>query len=143
MLIRLAALTLLFAIPLMPQEQKIRRLESVTWNPITDQLSWVVTNGSAGDGGKYVPDPDKRFQYVIDLKEVTMEHEGNKRRFAKEEADNVLMVMQLISRYAQESTVWWEEGKGDPLDSRKEKVKLRVNGPLTPERMAQLIQTGR
>jgi hypothetical protein len=45
-----------------------------------------------------------------------MKLKGEGRTFSKDEAESVHMLVDLIARYAVESTVWWEEGLGDKVD---------------------------
>jgi hypothetical protein len=94
-----------------------RRLESLNWNPVTGKLTWTVSNGTKDSTGGYVPNHEPLL-YEIDLSQATMSHNGSERRFSKEEAANVMTVMALISKYAQDSTVWWEAGKGEPVGTR-------------------------
>lgn len=98
-----------------PDEATPRRLESFTWDSVKHQLTWKVSKGDkAGDSYK----PLATNQYNIDMDNATMTVAGETRRFSKEEADNVQVLMGLISEYAVESTVWWEKGEGDPVDGK-------------------------
>ena len=96
---------------LQAQEPK-RRLESITWHADTHKLTWVVEHGTGayqsfkGEGKKH---------YEIDLDAATMTFEGQTRTFTHEEATAVHAGMNTLVRYAIESVIWWEEGKGDPL----------------------------
>ena len=72
-------------------------------------------------------------EYRLLLKEFS----GDKS--AKEEAENVLVVMGLLSKYAQDSTMWWEAGKGDPVDSPREKVTVPPSRPLANMGVAKLF----
>jgi hypothetical protein len=119
-----------------------RRLESVTWNSVKHQLTWVISKGGGAESGK--PDPAEKGQdrYEINMDNATMVYNGEVRRFSKEEASNVHMLMDLISKYAVDSTIWWDQGQGQKLDrdgrpvdgdgdkdeGKKSKV-LRVSGP--------------
>lgn len=126
---KLSLIAMLFAVPLLaqqpsqseqPKEQNNhvrRRLESMTWNPITGKLTWAVSQGTKNDKGEYLPNHEQ-LVFEIDLGDAVMAHNGSQRRFSKEEAVNVLAVMELISKYAQDSTMWWEAGKGEPLGTR-------------------------
>lgn len=130
MLTRLVLLGVLFSVPLMSlDEPKMRRLESLSWSPVSNKLTWVVSNGTKNEKGEYQPEKDSKT-YVIDLQDATMEYQGIKRRFSTDEAENVAVVMGLISKYAQESTVWWEAGKGDPVNPQQ-KVRL-MPAPQAP-----------
>jgi hypothetical protein len=135
---------LLFAVPLLaqqsgqPNERKEqesnavrRRLESLNWNPIAGKLTWAVSQGSRNAQGEYVPDHDP-IVYEIDLPQAVMSHDGTERRFSQEEAVNVLTVMELISKYAQDSTMWWEAGKGERVGQRVRLTPEQRFSPLAP-----------
>jgi len=99
-----------------PVERRgLRRLEAVTWNPITHELSWVVSAGSRVEGAYQ---PAAKETYVIDPESATMKVNGERRRFSDVEAENVHALMDSLVRYAAESTVWWEHGLGEKLDDR-------------------------
>lgn len=102
------------------QEPKSRRLESVTWNPAEHKLTWVVTLGSRDGAGKFAA--VKKETYNINMADATMMFNGDTRRFSQQEAKNVHMLMDLVAKYAIESTVWWDQGQGEPLGG-SEKVK--------------------
>jgi len=128
MFTRLILLAALFAVPLMStDEPKMRRLENLSWNPVTNKLIWTVSSGARNDKGEYQAEKDPQT-FSIDLQQATMEYRGTKRKFSEAEAENVAVVMGLISKYAQESTMWWEAGKGEPLGGR-EKVELMPAHP--------------
>jgi hypothetical protein len=95
-------------------ETVLRRLESVTWNPESDELAWVVSAGT-NVTGHYVPAATET--YAIHLESATMRFKGEVRRFDDLEAQNVHKLMDIIVRYAVESTIWWDAGKGEKLDS--------------------------
>jgi len=96
------------------EERRARRLESITWNPIDHKLTWVVSDGSLNGKGKF--EGAKKFTYEIDMDQATMNTEGEDRRFSKQEAVSVHRLMDLVAKYAAESTVWWENGQGEPVD---------------------------
>lgn len=91
----------------------LRRLESLTWDSVKHQLSWDVSRGEK-KGDAYQPNGADRYE--IDMDKATMTVNGESRRFSEEEAANVRTLMDFISRYALESTVWWESGEGEPVD---------------------------
>jgi hypothetical protein len=101
------------------EDKSARRLESVTWSPVDHKLTWTVTEGSVVDG---------RFQgngkstYEIRMDKALMSVKGEDRRFSKSEAVSVHALMDLVSKYAVESTVWWDAGEGDPVDPGKSNV---------------------
>lgn len=92
-----------------------RRLESVTWNPVEHKLTWSVSEGKVDGRGAYEPN-EKATTYEIDMDDATMLFNGEGRRFSRSEATNVRTLMDLVAKYAAESTVWWEAGEGEPLN---------------------------
>jgi len=92
---------------------KLRRLESVTWNPVTEELTWVISSGDKKTGSY---EPGHGATYKIHMDAAIMGFEGEDRRFSSEEAEQVHKLMDVISRYAIESTIWWEQGEGERLD---------------------------
>jgi hypothetical protein len=96
------------AAPQMP-----RRLESINWNPVKHELTWVVSRGQLA-GSDYKP--LSTDNYLINMEDATMTYNGETRRFSKQEADNVQVLMDLLSKYAVDSTVWWDQGQGQPVD---------------------------
>ncbi len=107
-----------------------RRLESVTWNSIRHELTWVISNGEKGDGTLYRPGASENYQ--ISLDEATMSFSGETRRFSHEEASNVHVLMDLIAKYAVDSTVWWEDGQGEPANGAKPKEQRTPAKPAPP-----------
>ncbi len=111
-----------------------RRLETVTWNSVKHELTWVISSGDRakkGDGGGLFQ-PEHSANYQISLDEATMSFEGETRRFSREEASNVHVLMDLIAKYAVDSTVWWEDGQGEPLDPKKPN---QERTPAKPEKL--------
>jgi len=97
----------------------LRRLEAVTWNPVTDELTWVVSAGSKSTGAYR---PGATDTYVIHLESATMRFKDKDRRFSEDEAEKVHLLMDIISRYAVESTIWWEAGQSEKLDDKGDPV---------------------
>jgi hypothetical protein len=93
--------------------QQLRRIEAVTWNPVTDELTWVVSAG-VGSSGSYKA--ESSMTYLIHLGSATMVFNGQRRRFGADEADNVRILIDVLGRYAAESTIWWEAGMGQKVD---------------------------
>src|SRR5262245_48578878 len=58
----------------------LRRLEAVTWNPVTDELTWVVSAGSKSTGAYR---PGATDTYVIHLESATMRFKDKDRRFSE------------------------------------------------------------
>lgn len=93
----------------------LRRLESITWDSVKHQLTWDVSKGEKG-GDAY--QPQSRDRYEINMDNATMTVNGETRRFSANEAIHVRILMDFVSRYALESTMWWENGEGDPVDGK-------------------------
>ncbi len=90
-----------------------RRLQSVTWDLKTHKLVWVVEKGSEVDG-KFVPGAAERYE--ITPEQAVMAFEEEKRGFTEEEATSLQHLLDVLSLYCAESTVWWDQGEGVPLD---------------------------
>jgi len=143
----LGAVALMAACTVMPgaDEKTPRRLESVTWSPSDHKLTWVISTGAKDTAGKYKP--AKSQTYNIDMSAATMTLNGEGRRFSRDEAKNVQVLMDLVSKYAVESTIWWDQGQGTPL-GKENKSDTEVNDrqqerskPATPrQRPAELIK---
>jgi hypothetical protein len=88
------------------------RLESVTWNPVRGDLSWVVT---IWDVENSIETPAAVERFVIHPDAAEMKYDQEVRSFDPDEARRVRMLMDLLSTYAVKSTVWWDRGGGaDP-----------------------------
>lgn len=111
------------------QEPKSRRLESVTWNPSEHKLSWIVSLGTRDGSGRFTA--VKKETYNINMAEATMMFNGDTRRFSQQEAKNVHMLMDLVAKYAIESTVWWDQGQGEPVGGSE-----KVRSEQTPDKVA-------
>ncbi len=103
--------------PAKPAETAVlHRLDSVTWNPATKELSWVV---SVWDLEGNLEKPLARQAYAVRVDTATMNSNGETRGFDSEEARQVKLVMDMISAYAVGSTVWWEHGMGEKTECPK------------------------
>lgn len=98
-----------------PKDTAERRLERLSWNPITCELNWTVSEGTRDASGQYIPS-GKMFSYKINMDEATMTVKTSSRRFAKEEAVQVHAILNALKAYAEQSTDWWDAGKGERLD---------------------------
>ena len=106
-----------------------RRLESVRWDSVKHELTWDVSRGEK-KGEEYQPRSNDHYQ--INMDHATMTVNGQTRRFSEDEAENVRTLMDFISKYALESTVWWENGEGEPLGSKGNSTKHEKNVPARP-----------
>jgi hypothetical protein len=107
----------------------LRRLESIKWDSVKHELTWEVSRGEK-KGDAYQPRSNDHYQ--INMDNATMTVNGETRRFSEEEAENVRTLMDFISKYALESTVWWENGEGKPLDGKGNPVKPEKSVPTKP-----------
>src|SRR5437899_2026018 len=84
--------------PDQPQAQRaapaLRRLESVTWNPVTAELSWVVSNWNSLDTGQQ---PVSQETYSMSIDAAIMKFNGKDRKFDPVEAQHVRALMDFIS----------------------------------------------
>lgn len=119
-------------------DRDARRLESITWNPVDHKLTWTVNSGELHDG-KF--EGGKKFTYEIKMDQALMSVEGEDRRFSRTEAVSVHRLMDLVAKYAAESTLWWEAGEGEPIskDGDTSKVDQKKGDPkhrpeLLPDR---------
>jgi hypothetical protein len=53
---------------------------------------------------------------MINPESATMKFKGESRGFSEGESESVRRLMDLVGRYAVESTIWWEQGLGERLD---------------------------
>ena len=86
------------------------RLESITWNPQTQELSWVI---SIRDLASDKSQPAVQQKYTIHMDAAVMSFEGEDRHFDPDEARRVGKLMDFISTYTVESTLWWSNGQGE------------------------------
>ncbi len=93
----------------------LRRLESVTWDSVKHELKWEISTGRKKADG-YQPRSSNRYEIKMD--KAIMTFNGSSRRFSQDEALRVRMLMDFVSKYAVESTVWWENGEGEPIDDK-------------------------
>jgi hypothetical protein len=110
-----------------------RRLESVTWNSVDHKLTWVISTGEKKKG-----EPYKALQsesYDIDMDAAIMKFHGENRRFSSQEAESVHALMDLIAKYAVESTIWWDDGQGKKIDGDNQPEPVHKPTPkMVPEK---------
>jgi hypothetical protein len=105
------------------QDTPAKRVSSINWNTQTGKLEWVVQSGVEHDG-QFVP-TSQEDHYEITPEQARMAAQGQQRGFTTEEAEWLGNVLHILTIYCAESTVWWEQGQGIPLDSHGK--------PLNPE----------
>ena len=109
-----------------PPGLQMHRLEGVSWDAIRCELSWVVSTGTVV-GGEFRP--AQKQTYRIDMDAALMQVGAERRGFDSREAENVHALMDLITRYAADSTVWWESGQGVKGDSADHSIARRQTAP--------------
>jgi hypothetical protein len=108
--------TALAAVAVAQQDSKVvLRLDAVTWNPTEHRLTWSVAKGTLDADGKFQKS-NPPVTYEIDMDAAVMSLNGEGRRFSRAEAVRMRPLMDILTRYAAESTVWWDQGEGEPLD---------------------------
>lgn len=130
----LAALSLVLSAALEaqqpPEAEKRYRVESIRIDPVGRTLTWAVSEGRSDEDGSYPALMTLLPDYRIDLRHATMTWENETRRFSRDEAEVVAEILAVVVQYANESTVWWELGKGEPVDP---KSRASLNGALRVE----------
>jgi hypothetical protein len=94
-----------------------KRVASVTWNAQSGKLEWVVQSGFIRNED-FVPSGEETH-YEISPEEAIMAFQGQQRGFTDQEAAWLQGFLQVLTLYCAESTVWWDQGEGVPLDRGK------------------------
>lgn len=87
--------------------ETVKRLESVTWDLTTHKLVWVVQTGTQLDG-EFVPKSSARYEVSPD--EASMTFADEKRALTEEESVSLHRLLDVLSLYCAQSTVWWDKG---------------------------------
>ena len=96
------------------QAPVVKRLQSVTWDLTTHKLVWTVEKGTIVDG-EFVPGTKDKYEVSPD--ESFMAFAGEQRSFGEEEGDALRHLLDVLSLYCVESTVWWDHGAPDASPS--------------------------
>jgi hypothetical protein len=92
--------------------EEVKRLGTLSWNPDSHKLIWVVQKGSMVNG-EFVPNSEQ--QYVISPDDAVMSVAQEQRGFDTDEAATLHRLLDVLSLYCAESVVWWEDGQGTPV----------------------------
>lgn len=104
----------LFLCPLSLFAEPSRRLSVVRYNIPDNRICWDVQVGSwTGEGSKTFKLERLEEEMCIDMSEASMTVASETRWFSKEESQRVQRLLNLLAKYAAESTVWWEQGEGE------------------------------
>jgi hypothetical protein len=100
------------------QIKKVQRLEKVIWNPVTHILSWEITEGHIDVHGQY--EPERLVgTFFIEPQAAMMSFAGKREGFTHQEGDHVHDILDSLSHYLMSSTLWWQDGKGEPHEAGK------------------------
>ncbi len=94
----------------------VKRVASVTWDSQSGKLVWVVQDGQE-QNGEFAGSSEERYE--ISPKETVMTAEGQQRKFTDAEVTRLWSLLRSLTLYCVESTMWWETGKGVPLENGK------------------------
>jgi hypothetical protein len=94
-----------------------KRVASVSWNTESGKLEWVVQSGFIRNED-FVPSGEET-RYEITPEEAMMAFQGQQRGFTDQEAAWLQGLLHVLTVYCAESTVWWDQGQGVPLDHGK------------------------
>lgn len=98
------------------QIKKVQRLEKVIWNPVTHILSWEITEGHIDVHGQY--EPERLVgTFFIEPQAAMMSFAGKREGFTHQEGDHVHDILDSLSHYLMSSTLWWQDGKGEPHET--------------------------
>ncbi len=96
--------------------ETVKHLDSVTWDLNTHKLVWVVKTGTQVNG-EFVPTSSARYEVSPD--NASMQFADETRGFTEEEAASLHHLLDVLTLYCAESTVWWDQGQGAPLENQK------------------------
>ncbi|HLI83629.1 MAG TPA: hypothetical protein VKV17_06900 [Bryobacteraceae bacterium] len=115
------------------QDAPAKRISSINWNTQTGKLEWVVQSGVEHDG-HFMPTSQEEH-YEISPEQASMAFQGQQRGFTTQEAEWLANVLHILTVYCAESTVWWEQGKGVPLDNHGKPLHpdQQPSNPLAPQ----------
>jgi hypothetical protein len=85
----------------------VKKLETVTWNPATAELSWVL---SVWDPTFSQDQPKEQETYTIHVDSAIMNSQDEGRQFDNEKALRMEVLMDIVSSYIIDSTAWWARG---------------------------------
>jgi hypothetical protein len=111
------------------QDTPAKRVSSIKWDTQTRKLEWTVQSGVERNG-HFIPSSQEEH-YEIAPEQAIMAFQGQQRGFTTQEADWLQQLLHILTVYCAESTVWWAEGQGIPLD-KDGKPLNNGKSPATP-----------
>jgi hypothetical protein len=103
------------------EDTPAKRVASIHWDTQSGKLQWVVQDGVERNG-EFVPSSSGEAHYEISPEEAVMAFQGQQRGFTDQEATWLQHLLHVLTVYCAESTVWWDQGQGTPLDHGKPKA---------------------
>jgi hypothetical protein len=88
------------------------KLETVTWNPDTKELGWVISMKPLAAGPET---PEVQVKYLIHIDTAIMHVKDEDRKLDQEDAKLVEKLLNLITAYTVDSTVQWSKGAGEKV----------------------------
>jgi hypothetical protein len=121
--------------------EEVKRLGSLTWNPDSHKLIWVVQKGSMVNG-EFVPTGEQKYEITPD--DAVMSVAQEQRGFDNDEATTLHHLLDVLSLYCAESVVWWEEGQGTPVTPGSHPPKPAAPGdkPKVEEKTDKPVRVG-
>lgn len=110
----------------------VKKLETVTWNPATAELSWVL---SVWDPTFSADQPKEQETYTIHVDSAMMNFQGEGRQFDTEEALRMQVLMDIVSSYIIDSTAWWARGLKELEQKQKYGQGANRNSTGQPQRI--------
>jgi hypothetical protein len=110
--------------------QKVKRLESVTWDLATHKLVWLVTKGNVVNG-EFVP--SSKVKYEVSPDDAFMAFAGEQRSLGEDEAAALHQLLDALSLYCVESVVWWDKSQTDSPATHPPGLVTKPEQPAQPK----------
>lgn len=94
-----------------------KKLVGIHYRVDSHELCWDVMLGRFEDD-KFVSEKLDE-QPCIQFDKAEMTYGGETRGFDETEAQQALKLMEIVAKYAVDSSIWWDQGKGDRKGSNK------------------------
>jgi hypothetical protein len=121
------------------QDTPAKRVSSVTWNAQTGKLEWVVQSGVERNGD-FVPS-SQEDHYEIAPEQAIMAFQGQQRGFTDQEASWLQGLLHVLTVYCAESTIWWDQGHGVPMDHGKPTGQPPADQSTDPDPLPHRVMT--
>ena len=117
--------------------ETVKRLDSVTWDLNTHKLVWVVQTGTQVNG-EFVPSSSAKYE--VSPQEASMMLADEKRPLSDEEAASLQHLLDVLSVYCAESTVWWDQGGGEGIPTAAPLEPKNTNTPKPTGKIVKVDQ---